>query len=613
MNDSKQSSPDLPARPSRAGGWWATAFVVGSLLALALVPVFLGREAERAQRRIVEVLEPAQALATRLALIQARQMSRFEAFLLTGDSSYALPYEQAHEAAIDTTSALSNLVQGMDLRVRERLANLSSRSLRWYVSHLPVFDSEQARQQMLSSLSSEEQQYDGLQKAALELEEAIQSQVNAGRSRMARIRALQTTITIILALLALGATLVVGSVGVRLRRITAESEARRRDAERARREIDALMDATSDGVLGIDLAGRCISLNRAGCELLGYSEWEIRGRDVHDTLYHSFPDGSRRPREDSPILAALRESQRARSPDDDVLWRRRRVSFPAQWTMEPLVDGQEVRGAVLTFTDMTEIREKEEALRKAVRARDEVVSIVSHDLRNPLGVVAAAADLILEIPLSEEERRKQVDIIRRSATRMGRLISDLLDVARIEAGALRVRPQAQDPVGVLEEIQSVFARQAEERGVTLDVRSDGSVGRARMDRDRVIQALTNLVDNALRFTPRAGRITVSASARDGHVAFAVSDTGAGIPDEARAHVFDRFWRGDRTDRKGTGLGLAIVRGIAEAQGGSVEVTSRAGEGTTFTVLLPAAEPPAPAAGGPTMPASSLPASEPRSS
>ncbi len=590
MSDSIQPSPGSSPPPPNGGGFWAIAFVVGSLLALALVPVLLGRQSDRAQRQIVEVLEPARALATRLALIQARQMSRFQAFLLTGDRSYEQPYETAHQAENDTTAVLSNLIQGMDLGVRERLANLSSLSLDWYVGHLPAFESEAARQRMLANLGSEQTQYDQLQQAALELEGAIQREVEAGRQRMQRTRTLQAIITIVLALLALGATLVVGVVGIRLRRISTESAARQRDALRARREIDALMDATSDGVLGVDLEGRCTFLNRSGCELLGYSEWEIRGRDVHDTIHYARPDGSRRPREESPILGALRTNKRARSADGDVLWRRRGERFQAQWTLRPLLDGTEVRGAVLTFTDMTEIRQKEEALRRAVRAREEVMSIVSHDLRNPLGVVAAAADLILEIPLSEEERRKQVDIIRRSATRMARLIGDLLDVARIEAGVLRVRPEVQNAAEVLDEIRTVFIPQAEERGVRLEVDAREPVACVLMDKDRVIQALTNLVDNALRLTPRGGCVAVSLSVGDDKVAFSVSDTGPGISEEARAHLFDRFWRGDRNDRHGTGLGLAIVKGMAEAHGGSVEVTSRSGEGATFTFLLPATEP-----------------------
>jgi signal transduction histidine kinase len=238
---------------------------------------------------------------------------------------------------------------------------------------------------------------------------------------------------------------------------------------------------------------------------------------------------------------------------------------------------------------MTQIRAKEDALRRAVRVRDEVVSVVSHDLRNPLGVVAGAADLLLDLPLSDADRRTQAEIIRRSAGRMGRLVEDLLDIARIEAGALVVRTAPEDPANLLEETRSLFAGQAEKHGLTLavDVRTD--LPAVLVDRDRVQQALANLVGNALKFTPQGGRVTLSAEV-DGpdRVAFSVCDTGPGVPPELMRRVFDRFWQANRHDRTGSGLGLAIVRGIANVHGGAVEVSSAPGGGAKFTLILPTA-------------------------
>jgi PAS domain S-box-containing protein len=355
--------------------------------------------------------------------------------------------------------------------------------------------------------------------------------------------------------------------------------------------MDALLEATGDGVLGIDLEGKCMTLNRAGAELLGYTEREIRGREVHGTIHHTRPDGSPRPREASPILRALEEGGQARSRADDVLWRRDGTSFPVRWSLQPMVDGVEIRGAVLTFADMTEIRETEEALRRAVRARDEVVSIVSHDLKNPLGVVAGAAELLLDLPLAEEERNKQARIIRRSAERMGRLVGDLLDVARMEAGALVVRQTAEKVGPVVEEVYRSFRPQAARRGQELVLDLAPDLPAARMDPDRVHQALSNLVVNALKFTPKGGRIELSAHAVDGGagVALSVDDTGPGIRAEEAEHLFDRFWQASRDDRTGAGLGLAIVRGIAEAHGGRVEVSSEPGEGACFILWLPTAD------------------------
>ena len=234
---------------------------------------------------------------------------------------------------------------------------------------------------------------------------------------------------------------------------------------------------------------------------------------------------------------------------------------------------------------VTEAEKREDALRRTVEQRDEVVSIVSHDLRNPLGVVVGAADTLIELSLDREEREKQAKIIARSASRMSRLIEDLLDVARIEAGAFVVRPSAEEPISVLEEVRDMFEVQADEAQVSLTVGPVSNV-LVRMDHDRVVQALANLVDNALRFTPEGGMITLSGTALDEKtVSLSVSDTGVGLAQDALDNLFSRFWQAEG-DRKGrAGLGLAIVKGVIEAHGGEVRVESDPGIGSTFHLVL----------------------------
>lgn len=572
--------------PPWGGGPWAIGFVAVALVALGVVPILMGRRAEQTQRQIQDVLEPALHLASDLSLLHARQRARFQAFLLTGDRpTYREPYVRAISDENDVFDGLRPLVRGMDLDIRERLALLSSLATQWHIGHQVAFGSGDPVEDLRADLPDEQAAYDALQRATQELERSIQSEVEAGRRRMERARSLQTRIAVGLVIVALGAMLLVGLVGRQLRGLTAEAEKRRREAVRARREIDALLEATGDGVLGIGLDGRCTSMNHVGSELLGYTEMEIQGRDVHDTIQHTSADGTPRSREDSAILEALKEGARA-DTDDDILWRRRGTSFPARWSLRPLVDGIELRGAVLTFTDMTAIRENEEALRRAVRIRDEVVAIVSHDLRNPLGVVAAAADLLIDLPLDEGERQEQASIIARSAARMARLIEDLLDAARIEAGVLVVRPSPEEAGPILAEIEAVFGDQAREKGLTLTTEVASGTPLAQADRDRVIQALSNLVGNAFKFTPEGGRVVLAAAEVDDGVAFTVTDDGPGIPEDEQGRLFDRFWQAERHDRTGAGLGLAIVRGIAEAHGGHVDVTSVPGEGATFSLVLP---------------------------
>jgi PAS domain S-box-containing protein len=589
MSHSQPSTERLRVTPRKTRATSALAFVALALIALAVVPIYFSQRAARAQEEISEILQPALEASARLSLAQARVTDRFQRFLLTDDRSLRTQYNA--EVAIEDSlfTKLGGLVRVMDFEVRERLAQLSAESARWHFENRRAFD-EPDRGDIRAALVAESlTSFDNLEIAARELERVIESQVREGGRESARLLRLQFWVTLALAAVALASTLVLGLVSRRLRTFMAEADQRRSQAVRSQRDIDALLEATGEGVLGIDLEGKCTSLNRVGCVLLGFSEREIRGRDMHDTVHHSTADGEPREREDSVILAALGEGGRVDSGDEDVLWRRDRTSFPSRWSLHPLVDGTDVRGAVLTFGDISEIRDKETALLRAVYQREEVVSIVSHDLRNPLGVVAAAADLLIELPLDEKERRLQAEIIARSAGRMGRLIEDLLDVARIEAGAFVVRPSAERVRPILEEAIELSAHQAEQAGVALLVEVASHVPLARMDRDRILQALTNLIDNALRFTARGGSVTLGGVERDGRVVLSVSDTGEGIAPDAVDRLFDRFWQTEGAGKGVAGLGLAIVRGIVEAHEGEVQVESEQGVGTTFVLLLPSAD------------------------
>ena len=581
MSPRDDQRPAEATTQTTARGAWALWFVAVSLGALVAVPAYFGARASEVQERI-GLLEEAGGLGSRLSLVKARQMARFESFL-AGDRSSRVPYVAAIAEEDSVFARLAVLARDLDFVVQQRLSELHVRTVAWHYENQQVF----RRDSIGDALALSRRDYDGLQRATRELERAIQSEVAEGRRAVARVRAAQARLTFALAFLALGATVVVGRVGLQIRDLSAEAERRRRDAVRARREIDALVEATGDGVLGIDLGGKCLSLNRAGAELLGYTERAIKGRDVHDTLLHSRPDGCSWPRDESPILSALARGAAADSGDGAILWRRRNRAFPARWSLRPMVDGTELRGAVLTFTDMTEIKEKEEALRRAIGQREDVVSIVSHDLRNPLGVVLAAADLLLDLPLDDVERRRQAEVIRRSGERMRGLIEDLLDVARMEAGAFVVHLSTEDLLPILREVRSDFEDQARTRGIRLEVDACSRDAKARVDRDRIIQALANLLDNALRLTPEGGRVVLGVSERDGQVDLTVSDNGPGVEPELLERLFDRFAQSSSAGG-GAGLGLAIVKGVAEAHGGEVVTASAPGGGATFTIRLPSA-------------------------
>ncbi|HEX7048573.1 MAG TPA: GAF domain-containing protein [Longimicrobiales bacterium] len=223
----------------------------------------------------------------------------------------------------------------------------------------------------------------------------------------------------------------------------------------------------------------------------------------------------------------------------------------------------------------------------AVRWRDQVLAIVSHDLKNPLSLVFTAADMLGQ-QLAEGAAAKQIETIRRSAEQMNRLIDDLLDAATIETGKLSLAPRDEDAAGILLEVYELFRQRAEENGLRLDCEIDPAVGTVRADRRRVLQVLANMIGNAFEFTQAGGRITLRGTAHEDGVLFSVSDTGRGIAPQHLPYLFDGFWRAEPTGRRGTGLGLTIAKGIIEAHHGRIWAESRPGEGSTFYFTLPAA-------------------------
>ncbi|MFL5573261.1 MAG: PAS domain S-box protein [Gemmatimonadaceae bacterium] len=228
---------------------------------------------------------------------------------------------------------------------------------------------------------------------------------------------------------------------------------------------------------------------------------------------------------------------------------------------------------------------------QATKARDDVLAVVAHDLRNPLNTVSMAVSLMLEsTPPERVQERRQVEIVRRAADRMNRMIQDLLDVKRMESGRLTIELKPEEPGSLINDTVDMLRPLAAGTGIMLDTALDDDLPCVVADAARIQQVLSNLVGNAVKFTPRNGRITVSAERIDGEVRFGVIDTGPGIPAEQVPHIFGRFWQARASDRRGIGLGLAIAKGIVEAHNGRIWVESHVGLGSTFYFTLPSASP-----------------------
>lgn len=224
----------------------------------------------------------------------------------------------------------------------------------------------------------------------------------------------------------------------------------------------------------------------------------------------------------------------------------------------------------------------------AIAARDEVLAIVSHDLRNPVNRVRMAAELMLERDDVVPETERMAGIVIRAADEMNRLIGDLLDVSRIEAGRLSIERAPIDVALLLDRIEEAHAAAAIEKTLRWSVDRPSTRIEIEADEARILQALGNLIGNAIKFTPEGGEVSVSVEGFTDRVHIVVSDTGPGMTTEQLAHVFDRFWQARQGDRAGAGLGLAIARGIAEAHSGTLEMKSEAGKGTRAIMELPCA-------------------------
>lgn len=225
----------------------------------------------------------------------------------------------------------------------------------------------------------------------------------------------------------------------------------------------------------------------------------------------------------------------------------------------------------------------------ATRARDDVLGIVAHDLRNPLNNIVIQADLLRRTK-SGGRAETAAAAIERAARRMSRLIEDLLDVTRMDAGRLSVNPARLSARDVVLESVAAHRQLATKAGLELRVEAAPEVAEVWGDRDRVLQVFENLIGNACKFTPAGGRVSVGASPRGDHVLFWVTDSGQGIAREHLGHLFDRFWQGHAGKRDGAGLGLPIVKGVIEAHGGRVWVESTPGEGSSFYFTLPTGSP-----------------------
>jgi signal transduction histidine kinase len=236
-------------------------------------------------------------------------------------------------------------------------------------------------------------------------------------------------------------------------------------------------------------------------------------------------------------------------------------------------------------------RERRRNAEMLARAREDVLGVVAHDLRNPLNLIQMTAELMLDEELPHPRRSELLGIAVRAAKEMNRLIEDLLDTVRLQSGRLSLTVEDVRVDDIIRRADETFRPVAERRRVRFETAGHDGVT-VRADPTRVAQIVGNLLGNAIKFTPEQGSVKLLATPQDREVLFQVTDDGPGIPADNVSHIFDSFWQARKNDRRGVGLGLAIAKTLVEAQGGKIWVDSKIDHGSTFSFSLPAVNVPA---------------------
>lgn len=353
------------------------------------------------------------------------------------------------------------------------------------------------------------------------------------------------------------------------------------------RESALILNSTSDGIIGVDLNSDPTFINQSAEKMLGRTLDELRGVSIHHLIHHKQANGTPWPDGDCPLGAAILRGELFHSTAD-TFWCAGGSSFPVEYSVTPMFDDEGGRrGAVFTFRDVTE--------RQAVdRMKSEFVSTVSHELRTPLTSIRGALGLLtsgLLGPIAEKGQR-MLEIAVSNTDRLVRLINDILDLERIGSGKTELSRGNVDARAVMMQALDGVLSVADQAGVQLAI--EPGVADLLGDTDRIVQTLTNLLGNAIKFSPAGTTVTLSGAASGVEFVFCVSDQGRGIPEEKLGAIFERFSQVDASDSRdkgGSGLGLAICQSIVEAHGGRIWVEPNHPAGSRFQFTIPLASTP----------------------
>ncbi len=359
-----------------------------------------------------------------------------------------------------------------------------------------------------------------------------------------------------------------------------------------------LLNTVSEGIIGFDLEGRIMFTNPSAAAMLGYEGGEAIGCSYLDMMRHAKTQDSTYQNGSGKMLDAIASGD-APLQSEAVFWRKDGESFLASCQLTPIMDQGEHRGTVLVFRDVTgekEIIRAKESAERADRAKSEFLSIVSHELRTPMNGIIGMTDLLRESNL-QEDQQQYVKIIYESSHALLKILNEILDISKIEAGRMEIELYPVDLREMLNSVIQLFLPRAVEKGLALKFAADESIHSLPSiiiaDSERLRQVLINLLGNAIKFTEQ-GSVSLCVAPKafrapnELWIEFSVSDTGIGIAADKQDKLFQPFSQlHPILNRKygGTGLGLSISRKLVELMGGSIFVESDEGEGATFSFLL----------------------------
>ncbi|MBI2236604.1 MAG: PAS domain S-box protein [Magnetospirillum sp.] len=346
-----------------------------------------------------------------------------------------------------------------------------------------------------------------------------------------------------------------------------------------------LLDAAGEGIFGTDNLGRVSFINPAALRMIGFTAEEAVGRDIHALIHHSHPDGTPHPACDCEVGKA-RTERRIIESKNDHFWRKNGTSFPVEYISTPVDNLSEPGGTVVVFRDVTLRLEAEQALRNSNQELQNFAYVASHDLQEPLRMVASYLALLQRRYSGQldSEADEFINFAVDGARRMQRLITDLLTYARVTTHGKT--PAAADLGQILADVLANLAPRIEESGATVSCEPMPIVI---CDEGQVARLFQNLIGNALKYrrSDAVPMIHVGAVAEGEHLSFFVRDNGIGIPSEHHERIFVIFQRlHDRSTYDGTGIGLAECKRIVERHGGRIWLESKPGEGSTFWFTLP---------------------------